>query len=315
MKPLLQVKDLTKKFELKGSKEVLTAVSNVNFNIFPSESMGLIGESGSGKTTVGRCILRLIEPTEGQVIMKETDVLKLNQKEFRKYRTNMTMIFQDPYASLNPRMSVEKIILEPLQLINGKNSKDNLDRVHELLGMVGLEEKHLGLYPHQLSGGEQQRVGIARALSTKPEIIILDEPVTALDLSIRLQILALLKRIQKENDISYLYISHDLSTVKHICHRVAVMYLSTIVELGTVEQIFETPLHPYSKALLSSVMSPDPDVKRNNYELSGEIPSPINLPNHCYLCNRCPEATPRCSKERPLPVKKEDGRMVACFNV
>lgn len=315
MEPLLQVKDLTKRFELKGTKESLTAVSNVNFDIFPSESVGLIGESGSGKTTVGRCILRLVEPTEGQIIMKDKNILELNQKEFRTYRTNMTMIFQDPYASLNPRMSVEKILYEPLELLNNKNSKHNTKRVHELLEMVGLERKHLALFPHQLSGGEQQRVGIARALSNNPEIIILDEPVTALDLSVRLQILDLLQKIQKEKEISYLYISHDLSTVKHICHRVAVMYLSTIIEFGTAKQIFETPQHPYSKALLSSVMSPDPDVKRNNYELSGEIPSPINLPNYCYLYNRCPEATEICSQGIPPLEEKEDGRLVACFNV
>lgn len=315
MKPLLQIKDLSKKFELKGTKETLTAVSHVNFDIYPSESLGLIGESGSGKTTVGRCILRLIEPTEGTVLFGETDVLSLSQKEFRKYRSKMTMIFQDPYASLNPRMSVQNIILEPLQLLNSKGNKENMERVCALLDMVGLEEKHLELFPHQLSGGEQQRVGIARALSTKPDIIVLDEPVTALDLSIRLQILDLLQKLQKENEISYLYISHDLSTVKHICQRVAVMYLSTIVELGTVDQIFNSPKHPYSKALLSSVMSPDPDVSRNNYQLSGEIPSPINLPNSCYLCKRCPEATERCHRERPVLTEKENGHMVACFNV
>lgn len=315
MKPLLQVKDLSKKFELKGTEETLTAVSHVNFDIYPSESLGLIGESGSGKTTVGRCILRLIEPTEGTVLFGETDVLSISQKEFRKYRSKMTMIFQDPYASLNPRMSVQNIILEPLQLLNSKGNKENMERVCALLDMVGLEEKHLELFPHQLSGGEQQRVGIARALSTKPDIIVLDEPVTALDLSIRLQILDLLQKLQKENEISYLYISHDLSTVKHICQRVAVMYLSTIVELGTVDQIFNSPKHPYSKALLSSVMSPDPDVPRNNYQLSGEIPSPINLPNSCYLCKRCPEATERCYRERPVLTEKENGHMVACFNV
>lgn len=315
MKPLLQVKDLSKKFELKGTEETLTAVSHVNFDIYPGESLGLIGESGSGKTTVGRCILRLIEPTEGTVLFGETDVLSISQKEFRKYRSKMTMIFQDPYASLNPRMSVQNIILEPLQLLNSKGNKENMERVCALLDMVGLEEKHLELFPHQLSGGEQQRVGIARALSTKPDIIVLDEPVTALDLSIRLQILDLLQKLQKENEISYLYISHDLSTVKHICQRVAVMYLSTIVELGTVDQIFNSPKHPYSKALLSSVMSPDPDVPRNNYQLSGEIPSPINLPNSCYLCKRCPEATERCYRERPVLTEKENGHMVACFNV
>ncbi len=315
MKPLLQVKDLSKKFELKGTKETLTAVSHVGFEIYRGESLGLIGESGSGKTTVGRCILRLIEPTEGTVLFDGTDVLSLSQKEFRRYRSKMTMIFQDPYASLNPRMSVQNIIIEPLQLLNSKNNKENMQRVRVLLDMVGLEEKHLELFPHQLSGGEQQRVGIARALSTKPDIIVLDEPVTALDLSIRLQILDLLQKLQKENEISYLYISHDLSTVKHICQRVAVMYLSTVVELGTVDQIFNSPKHPYSKALLSSVMSPDPDVSRHNYQLSGEIPSPINLPNSCYLCKRCPEATERCGRERPVLVEKGNGHMVACFNV
>lgn len=313
MPALLEVRNLTMHFPLKGSRSVVRAVNGVSFVVGRGQTLGLIGESGSGKTTVGRCILKLIEPTDGEILFDGAPITGLTQRQFRPFRRRIQMVFQDPFRSLNPRMSVRDTLLEPLRLYQIGTRRDDEDRVRELLRRVELEPEDLRRYPHQLSGGQQQRVGIARAIATNPDLIVLDEPTSSLDITIRGRITDLLFNLQAELGLSYVYISHDLTTVEHLCQQVAVMYLGSIVETGSKDQVFATPRHPYSKALLSSALVPDPDVHKQLYALSGEIPSPINLPSGCPLRTRCPEVAAACATQTPPSVDVGEGHRVACI--
>jgi oligopeptide/dipeptide ABC transporter ATP-binding protein len=313
MPALLEVRNLTMHFPLKGSRAVVRAVNGVSFVIGRGQTLGLIGESGSGKTTVGRCILKLIEPTGGEILFDGVPTTGLTQRRFHPFRRRIQMVFQDPFRSLNPRMNVRDTLLEPLRLHKIGTRRDDEDRVRELLRRVELEPEDLRRYPHQLSGGQQQRVGIARAIATNPDLIVLDEPTSSLDIAIRGRITDLLLNLQAELGLSYVYISHDLTTVEHLCQQVAVMYLGSIVEIGTKDQVFATPRHPYSKALLSSALEPDPTVHKQPYVLSGEIPSPINLPMGCPLRTRCPEVAEACATRMPPSVDVGEGHRVACI--
>ncbi len=277
--PLLQVRNLVKHFPM-GRNQSVKAVNNVSFEVHHAEALALVGESGSGKTTVGRCVLGLIEPTAGTILFRDQDITAISQGTFRSIRPRIQMVFQDPYDSLDPRTRIGETVEEPMMLAKQLSSEEQEQRVVELLDMVGLGS-YRDKYPHQLSGGEQQRVCIARALATKPDLIVLDEPTSALDVSVRAEILDLLSDLQQQLGLSYIFISHDLTAVRRVCHRVAIMYLGKIVETGETEEIFEHPLHPYSKALLSSVLFPDPTQERSRFLLKGEIPSPINLPPGC----------------------------------
>jgi oligopeptide/dipeptide ABC transporter ATP-binding protein len=313
--PLLRVEHLVKRFPVRGTNEFLSAVGDVSFTIMPGETLGLVGESGSGKTTVGRCVLRLVAPTSGQVFFRGEEISGLTDQEFRPYRRRLQMVFQEPYYSLNPRYTAFDTIVEPLRL-NGEKDKESLKkRVAQLGDYVRLDSRKLLAYPHQMSNGEQQRVGIARAIATNPDLVVLDEPTSMLDLSVRAEIIDLLIALQKEFDLSYLFISHDLTTIEYLCHRVAVMYLSQVVEFGTVKQVFETPMHPYSRALMSSALPADPKLRRASYLLQGEIPSPVNLPQGCFLASRCPEVRPECITK---PQRLQDigsGHLVRCHRV
>jgi oligopeptide/dipeptide ABC transporter ATP-binding protein len=312
MPNLLEVRSLVKHFPIRGSHAVVQAVNDVSFHVEQGRTLGLIGESGSGKTTVGRCILKLIEPTEGEILFAGTSIGSLTMDQFRPMRRRIQMVFQDPYRSLNPRMSVKEIVREPLMLHKMGSRSEQEDRVRELIVRVELEPDDLRRYPHQLSGGQQQRVGIARAIATNPDLVVLDEPTSSLDITIRGRITDLLLNLQEELNISYIYISHDLTTVEHLCHDVAVMYLGSIVEIGAKSQVFDAPEHPYSRALLSSALVPDPSVRRPLYALAGEIPSPINLPIGCPLQTRCPEMVAECKQQFPPFVDVGDGHLAAC---
>lgn len=317
MTPVIEVKDLVKSFPIKESKEVVHAVTGVSFMVGRGETLGLVGESGSGKTTVGRCILRLIEPTAGTILFHGEDVTKIPETEFRKLRPKMQMIFQDPYDSLDPRQTVGSIIEEPLILWAKDLGKDDRRRkVEGLAETVKVGHEQLCLYPHQMSGGYQQRIGIAKAIATEPDLLVLDEPTSSLDPSAHAEIVDLLIRLQQDRGYAYIFISHDLMTVRHISHNVAIMYLSQLIELGTRDQIFREPQHPYSRSLLSSVLYPDPRMARSkSYRLRGEIPSPIHLPMGCYLTSRCPVAEARCEESRPVLKDIGGGHLVACFRV
>lgn len=302
---LLSVRNLVKRFPIKGgilSREVASvkAVSDVSFDIKKGETLGLVGESGCGKSTLGRSILRLIEPTSGQVIFGGQDVTKLNVPELRKLRRRMQIIFQDPYASLNPRMTVEEILGEPLdihKLTRGK--QERRARIIELLDLCGLRREAISRYPHEFSGGQRQRICIARALAVEPEFIVCDEPVSALDVSIQAQIVNLMQDLQKELGLTYLFIAHDLKVVEHISSRVAVMYLGKIVEMASAEELYADPKHPYTQALLSAIPLPDPTYKKQRIILRGDVPSPISPPGGCYFHPRCPIAHDNCKVDAP----------------
>ncbi len=313
MDALLSVSDLVKYFPIRGSKDVVQAVSRVSFDISPGETVALVGESGSGKTTVGRCILRLLEPTSGQILFKGMDVLRLDQKSFRSLRPKIQMVFQEAYASLHPTMRVGRILAEPLQLWSGLKGGAQRARVEELMRLVDLEPDNVNSHPHQLSGGQQQKVGIARALANNPELIVLDECTSSLDPTARAQIIDLLIDLQKQLGVSYLFISHDLTTVRYISNYVAVMYLGRIVEQGRTNDIFMRPRHPYTRALLGSVFEADPAKRHEVTILRGEIPSPINLPKGCYFYSRCPVAKPECQQAFPPFVHIGDGHISACY--
>jgi oligopeptide/dipeptide ABC transporter ATP-binding protein len=314
MPSLLEVDRLVMHFPIKGSRAVVQAVNGVSFTVERGQTLGLIGESGSGKTTVGRCVLRLIEPTAGSIVFDGKSISSLSQETFRPLRRRIQMVFQDPFRSLNPRMSVRDTLREPLALHGIGSRADHDDRVRELIRKVELEPGDLQRYPHQLSGGQQQRVGIARAIATNPDLIVLDEPTSSLDITIRGRITDLLLNLQAELGLSYIYISHDLTTVEHLCHRVAVMYLGSIVEIGSKDPLFNAPRHPYSKALLSSALAPDPEVRKPSYALAGEIPSPINLPAGCPLRTRCPEAIEACSFAFPPFIEVATDHRAACVH-
>jgi oligopeptide transport system ATP-binding protein len=302
---LLSVRNLVKTFPVKGGilgREVASvkAVQNVSFDIHRGETLGLVGESGCGKSTLGRCILRLIEPTSGEVHFKGQDVTKLDPVSMRKLRRNMQIVFQDPYASLNPRMTIEEILGEPLIIHELENSKeDRRKRIYELLDLVGLRRESISRYPHEFSGGQRQRICIARALSVKPDFLVCDEPVSALDVSIQAQIVNLMQDLQKELKLTYLFIAHDLKVVEHISNRVAVMYLGKIAEIAEAEKLYSSPRHPYTRALLSAIPIPDPTHKSERIILQGDVPSPLNPPAGCFFNPRCPSVQERCRSERP----------------
>ncbi|KWU61475.1 ABC transporter ATP-binding protein [Priestia megaterium] len=313
-KHLLEVKQLSKYFSI-TNKQVLKAVDGVSFHISKGETFGLVGESGCGKSTAGRTIIGLYNRTSGEVLYKGKNVHELSEKEKFAFHRNMQMIFQDPYASLNPRSTVKEIISEPME-VHGlySNKKEMLNRVYELLEDVGLNRDHANRYPHEFSGGQRQRIGIARALALNPECIIADEPISALDVSVQAQVVNLLKKLQKEKGLTYLFIAHDLSMVKHISNRIGVMYLGHLVELTTSSELYQKPLHPYTQALLSAIPIPDPDVEDNRKRivLKGELPSPINPPSGCVFNTRCPLAGAACKTQKPEWQEVEDNHFVAC---
>ncbi|MBS1960372.1 MAG: dipeptide ABC transporter ATP-binding protein [Bdellovibrionales bacterium] len=302
---LLSVRNLTKRFPIKGGilgREVASvrAVQNISFDIYKGETLGLVGESGCGKSTLGRCILRLIEPTDGQIVFKGQDITKLPHDEMRKLRRNMQIVFQDPYASLNPRMTIEEILGEPLIIHKLTNTKEERrKRIYDLLDLVGLRREAVSRYPHEFSGGQRQRICIARALAVQPEFLVCDEPVSALDVSIQAQIVNLMQDLQKELKLTYLFIAHDLKVVEHISNRVAVMYLGKIAEIAKSEELYTHPKHPYTKALLSAIPVPDPTFKKDRVILQGDVPSPINPPSGCFFHPRCPIAQDKCKVDFP----------------
>lgn len=311
---LLEVKNLKKHFSL-GKGETLKAVDGISFNVLKGETFGVVGESGCGKSTAGRTIIGLYDQTDGEVIFKGNNIHNMNEKERFSFYRNMQMIFQDPYASLNPRSTVREIISEPME-VHGlyPDKKERLERVQELLEDVGLNRDHADRYPHEFSGGQRQRIGIARALALNPEFIIADEPISALDVSVQAQVVNLLKRLQKEKGLTYLFIAHDLSMVKQISSRIAVMYLGHIVELTDSRQLYKEPLHPYTKALLSAIPIPDPDIEdqRERIILEGELPSPVDPPSGCVFRTRCPYAMDTCAAHKPEWQEIEKGHFVAC---
>ncbi|CAM2828415.1 oligopeptide/dipeptide ABC transporter ATP-binding protein [Paenibacillus sediminis] len=313
-KNLIEVEGLSKHFDL-GKGRILKAVSDLNFQIREGETLGMVGESGCGKSTAGRTILRLYEPTAGAVRFNGTDITKLSGGKMKAFRRDMQMIFQDPYASLNPRFTVTDIIGEALDIHNMAGSRaERKKRVEELLDMVGLNPDHATRYPHEFSGGQRQRIGIARALAVNPKFIIADEPISALDVSIQAQVVNLLQDLQGRLGLTYLFIAHDLSMVKHISDRVAVMYLGKMVELADSEELYANPRHPYTQALLSAIPVPDPEVEANKERivLKGELPSPINPPSGCPFRTRCPIATEKCALEVPALVEVQKGHFAAC---
>jgi peptide/nickel transport system ATP-binding protein/oligopeptide transport system ATP-binding protein len=314
---ILEVTDLKKHFPIrKGilSRTVgkVLAVDGLSFSIQQGETLGLVGESGCGKTTVGKTIMRLIEPTAGKIRLKSEDITHLVGDQLRPARREMQMIFQDPYSSLNPRMSAGEIVAEPLENYKLAKGKQKKERVEALLNRVGFRSEHMAKHPHEFSGGQRQRIGIARALALNPSLVVADEPVSALDVSIQAQVINLLMDLQKEYNLTYLFISHDLAVVKHISHRIAVMYLGKIVELTDKKALFSTPLHPYTEALLDAIPSPNPQIAHQTILLEGDVPSPIDPPEGCRFHTRCPYVEQRCRTEEPLFREVQPGHSVAC---
>jgi oligopeptide/dipeptide ABC transporter ATP-binding protein len=308
--PLLQIKNLKKYYKVAGRQ--LKAVNDVSLDIYPGETIGLVGESGCGKSTAGKTIIRLHEPTSGEVLFNGENVFKLKGRSLNKLKKDMQIIFQDPYSSLNPRMTVEDLIGEPLDLHNIVKGKARRERIIELLELVGLKAEHINRFPHEFSGGQRQRIGIARALALNPKFIVCDEPISALDVSIQAQVVNLLKDLQDKMNLTYLFIAHDLSMVKYISDRILVMYLGNMVELTDSDSLYQEPLHPYTKALLSAVPIPDPFVKRERIVLEGEVPSPIDPPSGCVFRTRCQYATEICASTIPEWREVKKGHFTAC---
>ena len=317
--PLVQVQDLKMHFPIytgifrKHTGDV-KAVDGVSFDIMAGQTLGLVGESGCGKSTVGRAMLRLYEPTAGRVVIDGDDVARMAPEALRKKRPSMQMVFQDPQASLNPRMSLAEIVSEPLDEHTGWSRDQKLERVYELMDQVGLTRRYMNRFPHEFSGGQRQRIGIARALALKPRFIVCDEPIAALDVSIQAQVVNLLEDLQEKLGLTYLFISHDLSMVRHLAQKVAVMYLGRIAELSPSKDLYARPLHPYAEALLSAVNEPDPVLaaRRNRIILKGDVPSPANPPQGCNFCTRCPKVMDICKTVKPDLLEVEPGRLVAC---
>lgn len=322
-KPLLKVKNLKQYFPIRGgflgrTVNQVKAVDDISFELYEGETLSVVGESGCGKSTTGRAILRLDEPTEGSIHFDGEDLLKLSQGQLRKRRKDLQIIFQDPYASLNPYQTVGRILTEAMTIQGVGTRNERRKRAIELLETVGLSEEHLDRYPHEFSGGQRQRVGIARALAVNPRMIVCDEAVSALDVSVQAQVLNLLNKLQKELNLTYLFIAHDLGVVRHISDRIIVMYLGKIVEIADKKSLFENPQHPYTKALLSAIPVPDPEVKTERIILRGDVPSPIDPPKGCRFHTRCPFATELCRTEEPKLRQldhMEEGHQVACHHI
>ena len=317
MTAILEGENLAKHFPvgsglLRKTRQVVRALDGVDLTVARGECLGVVGESGSGKTTLGRCLIRLIEPTGGTVRFRGEEILGLRPRELRRRRRHFQMIFQDPYGSLNPRMNVERTVSEPLRIHGLANKEERTERVLSLLELVGLPRAALRRYPHEFSGGEMQRIGIARALATEPDLVVADEPVSALDVSVQAQIVNLLASLQDTLDLALVFIAHDLAVVEQIAHRVAVLYLGRVVELASTDSLFGSPLHPYTVALLSAVPVPDPVRSRARVLLPGDPPSPLNPPSGCRFHTRCPIAKPQCETEEPQLVELRTGHSVAC---
>src|SRR5687767_3807240 len=312
---LVEVRDLVKHFPIEGSDDVVRAVDGVSFSILQGETLGLVGESGCGKSTVGRCMLRLHQPTGGEILFEGKEITHLPAAEMQALRREMQIIFQDPYASLNPRHSILSIVSEPLKIHGIGSKQERRDRVGDLLAKVGLDPKYMHRYPHEFSGGQRQRIGIARALALNPKLIICDEPVSALDVSVQAQVVNLLQDLQLEFGLTYLFISHGLAVVEHISNRVAVMYLGKIVEIADAAELYLNPLHPYTQALLSAIPVPDPKVKRERIVLKGDVPTPINPPSGCRFRTRCPIAINKCAEIVPELREITPGHRAACIRV
>ena len=315
--PLLTVTDLKKYFRVRGGvlwgeAGLVRAVDGVSFTLSKGETLGLVGESGCGKSTTGRCILRLLEPTAGRVVFDGLSVFDAGREEMRRLRRQMQIIFQDPYSSLNPRMSVEQIVGEGMVIHRLARGAERRDRIADLLRKVGLSPDHMKRYPHEFSGGQRQRIGIARALAVSPSLIIADEPISALDVSIQAQVLNLLQDLQEEFGLTYLFIAHDLRVVEHISDRVAVMYLGQIVELADSRELYRNPLHPYTQALMSAIPIPDPTVKRERIILKGDPPSPLRPPSGCRFHTRCPKRFEPCDRQEPVFREVQRGHWVSC---
>jgi len=312
---LLEVRHLVKHFPVDNSDDVVQAVDDVSFHLTQGETLGLVGESGCGKSTVGRCLLRLQEPTSGEVVFEGKNIIGLPNTEMQALRREMQIIFQDPYASLNPRLSIRSIVAEPLKIHKIGNKAIQNATVADLLQKVGLDPKYADRYPHEFSGGQRQRIGIARALALNPKLIICDEPVSALDVSVQAQVVNLLQELQDEFGLTYLFISHGLAVVEHISDRVAVMYLGKIVEICDAGELYSRPLHPYTKALLSAIPVPDPKHKRERIVLKGDVPAPINPPSGCRFRTRCPIAIDKCTSVEPELREITPGHFAACIRV
>ncbi len=315
---LIRIENVYKWFPIKGGlfgKTVanVKAVDGVSLAIKKGETMGLVGESGSGKTTVARTLMRLTNVTKGQILFENTDLAKLKGRSLKPFRRRMQMVFQDPYASLDPRQSIRSTLTEPMRIHHVINSRDEANRaVERLIETVGLNPDHLSRFPHEFSGGQRQRIAIARALAVNPQFLLLDEPTSSLDVSVQAQILNLLKKLQSDYNLTYLFISHNLSVIRHMCDRVAVMYLGRIVEIGSMKLIYENPKHPYTQALLSSVPNPDPQKRKEMGVLEGDVPSPIDIPSGCRFRTRCPYATNKCKEDFPPLVEIEPGHWIEC---
>ena len=327
--PLISIRDLKVHFDLGGGtmwdnlvggakvKRVVKAVDGVSIDILQGETLGLVGESGCGKTTLGRALLRLTEPTGGQVLFRGRDLAHLSQREMRGQRRHLQMIFQDPYASLNPRMTVGQIIGEPVETFRLASGKEKEARIRELMETVGLSPRFIKRFPHEFSGGQRQRIGIARALAANPDFIVADEPISALDVSIQAQIMNLMERLQRERNLTYLFITHDLRAVRHVSDRVAVMYLGKLVEIADAKTVYDEPLMPYTKALISAVPVPDPEIEttRQRIVLEGDVPSPINPPPGCRFHTRCPYAIPACKEVVPPLAEIKPNHFAACIRI
>ncbi|MEP6568133.1 MAG: oligopeptide/dipeptide ABC transporter ATP-binding protein [Acidobacteriota bacterium] len=317
-RPLLAIRDLKVHFDLHtGRKGVVKAVDGVSIDIYPGETLGLVGESGCGKSTLGRAILRLTEPTSGQVLYRNQDLARLSKREMREHRRHLQIIFQDPYASLNPRMTVGQIVGEPLETFKLAKGREADERVQELLETVGLSKRFIKRFPHEFSGGQRQRIGIARALAVDPDFIVADEPISALDVSIQAQIMNLLEKLQREKNLTYLFISHDLRAIRHVSDRVTVMYLGKLVEIAGAQTIYSNPLMPYTKALISAVPVPDPKIeaRRQRIVLEGDVPSPINPPQGCRFHTRCPYMIEACKQVVPPLVEIKPHHFAACIRI